>query len=236
MAIAVVQEKTTPTFANDATATLGAPATNGNILIVIGLISTAAQTLSITADGGGGMSWASVVAMQNTTNTAVNAEIFWALVAGSPSVITAVSSGAGGTALHVIEVSGLHSSPVDGSASGESASGSAHNVSAGITTTAANTILVGGVVSNNLATYTLPGSFDRIDIVGDRSDAGWDIVSSTGTYDFATTSGASEITATVLAAFKEATANTSITPNQGAAVLSGNSFGLGFAINMPDEA
>jgi hypothetical protein len=200
--IAVVQTKTSA-MGDDASVTLDAPATDGNLLVVVGFGGGGAGSVLSVTDNSGVMTWNSLP-RQVASGNLVQAQIFWGIAAGAPTVITLHSSGTMTTTLHMLEASGIRATPLDGASTGDSPTGSSQNVSPPITPTHSKVLLVGGVVSTNAATYTLPSGFTRIDVASSRSDAGWRIVSVRDAYDFATTSGTGEIAVSALAAFMAA--------------------------------
>ncbi len=189
---------------DDQTVVLDAPATNGNILVLVAHIAGRTQTFSIT-DNGGTMTWNQVVLVTHPTANA-RIGVYWGIVSGAPQTITIGSSGSAATNGHLVEVNGLMASPYDVSATGDATGATSHNVSAALTPSQANVLLVGGVLSSTSATYSVtPTSFTAIGVGATaRGWGGYRIVSSITTYDFASTSSATEDTVTALAAFKMA--------------------------------
>jgi hypothetical protein len=198
-AVAIVQTNAFTSNTDDNS--LVVSSTAGDVLVVLGHIIHATQTLTISDTAGS--TWNACPALRSRSGpNSPQAAIWWALSAASGTTITLTSSGGANTGGFVIEASGMGTPTCDETGTDETASGTSHGGAISVTPSAITESLVAGaVVSSSTATFNAtPGGYTAFTGAPTLNAwAGYKLVTSTSANAFASTSGSNEDSLTTVA-------------------------------------
>jgi hypothetical protein len=183
-AVAIVQTKAAGN-SNDVVSTLDSAITPGNTMIVIGTISHASQTLTISEDAT--TTWSQCLSLNSHSTSSIRIQAWMALATGATTAITMTSSGGANTSVYMVGASGLGAPSCDGAGFGED-SGTSHGGAIALSpSTTAETVIVGVVASSSSASFnsTPPTYTPHSGAPLPTSWGGYKVVTSTSANTFA---------------------------------------------------
>lgn len=173
----------------------------GNVLVVLGHILHASQTLTISDDDG--LTWNACPAVRAHSTSSLQVGIWWAITAGAASTEITLTSGGGSanTGGFVAQLNGM-GTPTCDEVGEDDDTLQTHGAAISVTpSTTRETFMVGSVASSSSATYSTPDGYTAFSGAPTvNAWAGYKLVASTDANTFQFGSGSNESTLTTLIA------------------------------------